>query len=126
MDTIIRYKKLTDEYTTHRLLEPYDNEGNSPVIDLGEFLNRFTYVLIPDGVTLPAQTLTIEPVTIDQPTIDMIRAESKAAVLLQHREDNGATIYAPNDFTRVFAFEDLNIVTPTNTDFNKDFNEDFH
>ena len=126
MDTIIRYKKLTDEYTTHRLLEPYDNEGNSSVIDLGEFLDGFTYVLIPDGVTLPAQTLTIEPVTIDQPTIDMIRAESKAAVLLQHREDNGATIYAPNDFTRVFAFEDLNIVTPTNTDFNKDFNEDFH
>jgi len=108
------------------LLCPYDENGNSQLIDLGEFADGFTYVHIPDGVSLPAQTLAIEPVTVDQSVIDMIRAESQAAMLLQYREDNGATVYAPEDFTRVFDFEDMNIVIPTNTDFNNDFNEDFH
>ena len=125
MDTIIRYQTVTDEFTTHRLIEPYDSEGNSLVYDIGTWSDGYTYVIVPDGVTLPAQTLTIEPVTVDAAFIALAKTESQHVQLAQYREDGNPVQYAQDDMPLIFSFEDFNLILSRSA-FSKGFNEAFY
>ena len=126
MNTIIRYQQITDEFTTHRLIEPYDNEGRSQVHDIGRWSDGYTYVFVPDGVTLPVQTLTIEPVTIDAAFIALAKAESPHVQLVQVREDGIQNQPSYDDMDQIFFFEDSGLIDIKRGDFNKDFNEGFY
>lgn len=54
MPIIYSYQKVTDDYTTYELLLPEIKDDSPGCIDLGEIAG-VSYMLIPDGITLPAQ-----------------------------------------------------------------------
>jgi hypothetical protein len=124
--TIIRYQQITDEFTTYRLSAPYDEHGNSLVHNIGTWSDGYTYVIVPDGVTLPAQTLTIEPVTVDAAFIAMAKAESQHVQLAQIREDGVQNQPAHEDMQQIYFFEDNGFIDIKRGDFSTDYSEDFY
>ena len=77
MPSIIRYHITSDAYTTYRLAEPDDAPRCTELCTLED---GYTYVAVPDGVTLPddqpgSVAATLEPVTLT----DALREEIKAA-----------------------------------------------
>jgi hypothetical protein len=74
---IIKYQKYTDEYTTYRLAEPDYREGDDRCTELAT-LDGFTYVHVPDSITLPAQPeqITVEEVTLTPELREEIKAAS--------------------------------------------------
>jgi hypothetical protein len=74
---IIKYQKYTDEYTTYRLAEPDYREGDDRCTELAT-LDGFTYVHVPDSITLPIQPeqITVEEVTLTPELREEIKAAS--------------------------------------------------
>jgi hypothetical protein len=75
MSSIVRYQKVTDAWTTHTLDAPVE-AGCQELCTLDD---GYTYVSVPDGVTLPEQlpaiAATLETVTLT----DALRADIKSA-----------------------------------------------
>lgn len=76
MPSIVSYRKVIDEYTTHKLNEPRDAAGAALTTELCE-IDGITYVSVPDGVVLPAQPTQITVVAIM--LTDALREQIKAA-----------------------------------------------
>jgi len=56
---IIKYKKVQDEYTTHTLLEPDYKDLDGRCTELCT-IDDFTYVNLPEDITLPNQPTNIQ------------------------------------------------------------------
>lgn len=89
MPTIIRYQIVIDSLTTHRL-----NDLNSPegplCTELCTLDDGYTYVSVPDGVTLPQEqpvsvTASLEPVTLTDALREQIKAASPHTQLIARR-----------------------------------------
>jgi malate synthase len=56
---ILKFQKITDDYTTHTLIEPDYQEGDLRITELCT-IGTETFVHIPEGVVLPEQSFDIE------------------------------------------------------------------
>ena len=67
MAKIFKYRKVTDEFTTHALREPDSRDGDDRITELCTIHDE-TYVCVPDGVELPEQPdiiqQTLQPVNL--------------------------------------------------------------
>lgn len=73
---ILRYRKITDNYTTHALVEPDYKDGETRCTELCTIGND-TYVHVPDDLVLPEQ-----PDVLDMEAVSLtpeLREEIKAA-----------------------------------------------
>jgi hypothetical protein len=74
---ILKYQKVTDEFTTHALREPDYKEGDPRVTELCTIGDE-TYVHVPDDLVLPEQAFNID-VTMEAVTLTgELKAEIKA------------------------------------------------
>lgn len=91
MTSIMRYRIVSDALTTYRL-----REQDSPDMDatrcteLCTLEDGYTYVAVPDGVTLPddqpaSVAATLEPVSLDDVLRDQIKAASPHTQLIAQR-----------------------------------------
>jgi hypothetical protein len=88
MASIYKYQKVTDQYTTHCLLEPdYNLIGGDERISELCTLDGWTYVSVPDSITLPQQPeeLKVEAVELTDDLIAAIRAASPHILLINDR-----------------------------------------
>ena len=85
MTTIYRYIKASDQYTTHTLATPTD----SGCTELCTLDDGYTYVAVPDGVTLPEQpaeiAASVETVTVTAQLREQIKAASPHCQLINQR-----------------------------------------
>lgn len=85
MATIVRYIKVHDAYTTHTLITPTD-AGCQELCTLDD---GYTYVSVPDGVTLPEQmpeiAATLKTVTLTDPLREAIKVASTHCQLIAER-----------------------------------------
>lgn len=85
MTSIVRYQKATDAWTTHTLATPTD----SGCTELCTLDDGYTYVAVPDGVTLPGQpaeiAASVETVTVTSELRDAIKAASPHCRLIAER-----------------------------------------
>jgi hypothetical protein len=76
---IIKYQKVTDQYTTHTLVEPdYEMESNDRITELCN-LGGETYVSVPDGVILPEQPEIIAQSLSEVVVTDDLKQQIKKA-----------------------------------------------
>jgi hypothetical protein len=76
MAKIYKYRKVTDEFTTHCLVEPdYEREGGERITELCT-IDGITYVSVPDSITLPPQ-----PEQIVAEAVDLTFAPDLAAAI---------------------------------------------
>jgi len=86
--SIVRYRKVSDQYTTYLLAEPERSSGESPsVTELAVLEDGYTYVAVPEGVTLPDQPsqITVEPVTMTPLLREQLKAASPHCQLITQR-----------------------------------------
>jgi hypothetical protein len=85
MSSIVRYLKATDQWTTHTLATPPD----SGCTELCTLDDGYTYVAVPDGVTLPEQpdeiAASVESVTITPELREAIKTASPHCRLISER-----------------------------------------
>jgi hypothetical protein len=83
--SIIRYKKVQDQYTTYTLAEPEWSDVDAPhVTELATLDDGYTYVAVPDSVALSDQPseITVEPVTLTPELREQIKAKSPHCQLI--------------------------------------------
>ena len=85
---IYKYQKVTDEFTTHLLVEPDYQDGDDKITELCNIDND-TYVSVPDGVTLPSQpeiiSETLSEVVLTDELKSQIKKESVHVQLINQR-----------------------------------------
>ena len=102
MAKIYKYRKVTDEFTTHCLVEPdYGREGGEGdrITELFT-IEGVTFVSVPDSITLPPQPEQIkaEAVELTEDLVDSIRAISSHVFLINQRVvDRIRKRYSMND-----------------------------
>lgn len=87
MARIYKYRKVTDAYTTHFLVESdYGREGEERITELCT-IEGDTYVSVPDAITLPPQPeeIVIEAVELTEDLAVAIRAASPHVGLINER-----------------------------------------
>ena len=86
--SIVRYQKASDQYTTYLLATPDRQDADAPqVTELATLDDGYTYVAVPDGVTLPEQPqqITVEPVTLTPLQREQIKLASPHCQLVAQR-----------------------------------------
>lgn len=102
MTSIVRFRKVSDAYTTYQLRLP-DSQGLDHQIrctELATLPDGYTYVAVPAAVTLPEQPtqITVEPVTLTPELRAQIKAASVHCDLIAQRvEDKIRSRYTLND-----------------------------
>lgn len=85
MTTIYRYTKISNQYTTHTLATPTD----SGCTELCTLDDGYTYVAVPDGVTLTEQpeeiAASVEAVTVTPELREAIKVASPHCRLISER-----------------------------------------
>jgi hypothetical protein len=88
MAKIYKYKKITDQWTTHCLVEPDYNllETEEKITELCT-IDGYTYVSVPDNISLPPQPkqITVEMVVLTPELSDAIKAASPHIMLINDR-----------------------------------------
>ena len=98
----MRYRKAFDAYTTYQLQLP-DSQGLDDQVyctELATLADGYTYVAVPDALTLPAQPeqITVEPVTLTPELRETLKAASvHCALITQRIEDKIRAAYTIND-----------------------------
>jgi hypothetical protein len=87
---IYKYRKITDQFTTHCLAEPdYGRDGDEERITELCTIDGVTYVSVPDSITLPQQPerLAVEAVDMlaPDPPLGMLRMNSPHILLINDR-----------------------------------------
>jgi len=87
MTSIVRYQTASDAYTTYRLHEP---DGEPRCTELCTLDDGYTYVAVPDGVTLPEDQPdpiagSIEAVSLTAELREQIKAASPHCQLISQR-----------------------------------------
>jgi hypothetical protein len=77
MAYIVRYQPVTDDYTTHTLAPPVNEDGHSTAVRIAQ-LDGYEYWSLPDWATLPAQSEQIDVEVILAPDDDL-RARLRSA-----------------------------------------------
>ena len=92
MPKIYKYQKITDQFTTHCLLEPdYGREAGEESERITELctIDGVTFVSVPDSITLPQQPeeLKVEAVEmpVPDPPLGMLRMNSPHILLINDR-----------------------------------------
>jgi hypothetical protein len=88
MPIIYKYQKITDQFTTHCLVEPDYNllETEDRITELCT-IDGVTYVSVPDSIILPAQPeqITVEEVVLTDELKAAIKSESPHVQLINER-----------------------------------------
>lgn len=91
MTSIVRYRIVSDALTTHRLKEPNSPDATMPrCTELCTLDDGYTYVAVPEGVTLPADqpptvNASLETVTITDDLRGQILVASPHCQLIAER-----------------------------------------
>lgn len=89
MARILKYRKITDQYTTYALVEPDYNLQPDPEIRCTELctIDGITYVSVPDAIELPAQPeqIIIEEVALTDELKAAIERNSRHLQLIDER-----------------------------------------
>lgn len=97
----MRYRKASDKYTTYQLATPDRQEQDAPhVTELATLEDGYTYVAVPDGVTLPEQPtqITVEPVTLTPLLREQIKtASAHCELIAQRMQDKIRSNYSLED-----------------------------
>lgn len=102
MTSIVRFRKVSDAYTTYQLRLP-DSQGLDDQIrctELATLPDGYTYVAVPDAVTLPEQPkqITVDPVTLTPELREQLKTASVHCDLIAQRvEDKIRARYSPSD-----------------------------
>lgn len=72
---ILKYQKITDNFTTHTLREPDYQDGDPRITELCT-IGDDTYVHVPDGLVLPEQPFSVD---VGMETV-ILTAELKAEI----------------------------------------------
>jgi hypothetical protein len=74
---ILKYQKITDNYTTYTLLEPDYQEEDLKCVELCT-IGNYTYVFVPEGTVLPDQPeqIIIEEITLTKELREEIKLAS--------------------------------------------------
>ena len=86
MSSIVRYRKFIDAVYTVEISLPADEQGQRVGQEIAT-VDGYTYVALPDGVTLPAQPaeITVEPVTLTEALKADISVASPHVQLINQR-----------------------------------------
>lgn len=86
MSFIVRYQKFIDAIHTVEISLPVDEQGQRLGQEIAT-VDGYSYVTLPDGVTLPAQPaeITVEPVTLTEALKADISAASPHVKLINQR-----------------------------------------
>ena len=88
MTKIYKYQKITDQFTTHCLVEPDYNllETEDRITELCT-IDGITYVSVPDSIILPAQPeqITVEEVVLTEELKEAIKSASPHVQLINDR-----------------------------------------
>ena len=88
MIKIYKYQKITDQFTTHCLVEPDYNllETEDRITELCT-IDGITYVSVPDSIILPAQPeqITVEEVVLTEELKESIKSASPHVQLINDR-----------------------------------------
>jgi len=86
MPFIVSYQKIITEYTTHKLNDPRDLQGNALSTELCE-IDGETYVSVQNGIALPPQPaeITVVPVVLTDALREQIKAASPHSRLIGQR-----------------------------------------
>ena len=88
MAKIYKYQKITDQFTTHCLVEPDYNllETEDRITELCT-IDGITYVSVPDSIILPAQPeqITVEEVVLTEELKAAIKSASPHVQLINDR-----------------------------------------
>jgi hypothetical protein len=88
MAKIYKYQKITDQFTTHCLVEPDYNllETEDRITELCT-IDGITYVSVPDSIILPAQPeqITVEEVELTDELKESIKSASPHVQLINDR-----------------------------------------
>jgi len=88
MAKIYKYQKITDQFTTHCLVEPDYNllETEDRITELCT-IDGITYVSVPDNITLPEQPeqITVEEVELTDELKESIKSASPHVQLINDR-----------------------------------------
>lgn len=115
----MRYRKVSDAYTTYQLQLP-DSQGLDDQLhctELATLADGYTYVAVPDGVTLPEQPdkIAVEPVTLTPELRGEIKvASAHCALIAERTEAKIRARYSINDeayFGRIASGAALGIYT---------------
>lgn len=120
----MRYRKASDQYTTYQLATPDRQEADAPqVTELATLEDGYTYVAVPDGVTLPEQPtqITVEPVTLTPLLREQIKAASPHCELIAKRmQDKIRSNYSLEDemyFARIGVGAANGLYQPDSSEF---------
>jgi len=86
MPKLYKYRKFIDQFTTHTLLEPDYVDGGNRITELCTIGNE-TFVSVPDGVKLPAQSAEsfMKEVILDDNLKTQIEELSEHVQLIEQR-----------------------------------------
>ncbi len=120
----MRYRKASDQYTTYQLATPDHQEQDAPrVTELAALEDGYTYVAVPDGVTLPEQPaqITVEPVTLTPLLREQIKAASPHCELIaKQMQDKIRSNYSLEDemcFARIGVGAANGLYEPDSSEF---------
>ena len=112
--SIVRYRKVYDQYTVHQLQLPEANSEAS-CTELATLPDGYTYVAVPDALTLPAQSpeIVVGAVELTAELRQQLKAVSTHCELIANRvEQKIRERYSINDeqyFSRIASGAALNL-----------------
>lgn len=120
----MRYRKASDQYTTYQLATPDRQEQDAPqVTELATLEDGYTYVAVPDGVTLPEQPtqITVEPVILTPLLREQIKTASPHCELIaKQMQDKIRSSYTLEDemyFARIGVGAANGLYKPDSSEF---------
>ena len=115
MPKIYSYKKVTDLFTTHALLEPEIADNAAKVMELVT-IDGTTYILVPDGVVLPVQSdqvqASLRQAILTPELIEQIKATSPYIKLITKRKLGEATPvkYSEQDENQIASLVEIGLL----------------
>lgn len=112
--SIVRYRKVYDQYTVHQMLLP-EATSESSCTELATLPDGYTYVAVPEPLTIPEQTpeIQVEVVALTSELRQVLKAASTHCELIASRvEQKIREKYSLNDeqyFSRIASGAALNL-----------------
>lgn len=114
--SIVRYRKVYDQYTVHQMQLP-EATSESSCTELATLPDGYTYVAVPEALTLPEQTskILVEIVVLTPELRQTLKSNSTHCELIASRvEQKIREKYSLNDeqyFSRIASGAALNLYT---------------
>jgi hypothetical protein len=87
MNSIKRYRKITDDHTTHQVHYGSLDDDNEPIVELATLDDGYTYISVPDGATISSSSdlVEVEDVELTPVLRKQIRKASPHVALIKQR-----------------------------------------